>query len=105
MGKKLYVGNLTYSISSSDLRGWFTPFGTVLSTRSSQTVTRAAARGLASSRWTRRLRLRQRSRHSTTRNTTGGGLRWTKPGPGLPVPSASLVVGLVRIDRPPSRQV
>ncbi len=29
MGKKLHVGNLTYSASSSDLQGWFTPFGTV----------------------------------------------------------------------------
>ena len=31
MGKKLYVGNLTYSVSSSELQGWFTPFGTVQS--------------------------------------------------------------------------
>ena len=31
MGKKLYVGNLTYSRSSSDLQEWFTPFGTVQS--------------------------------------------------------------------------
>ena len=31
MGKKLYVGNLTYSVSSSELHGWFTPFGTVQS--------------------------------------------------------------------------
>ena len=31
MGKKLHVGNLTYSATSSDLRGWFTPFGTVQS--------------------------------------------------------------------------
>ena len=31
MGKKLHVGNLTYSVSSSDLQGWFTPFGTVQS--------------------------------------------------------------------------
>ncbi len=31
MGKKLYVGNLTYSVSSKDLQGWFTPFGTVQS--------------------------------------------------------------------------
>ncbi len=31
MGKKLYVGNLTYSATSSDLEGWFTPFGTVQS--------------------------------------------------------------------------
>ena len=31
MGKKLYVGNLTYSVASSDLQDWFTPFGTVQS--------------------------------------------------------------------------
>jgi RNA recognition motif-containing protein len=31
VGKKLYVGNLTYSVSSSDLQTWFTPFGTVQS--------------------------------------------------------------------------
>jgi len=31
VGKKLHVGNLTYTASSSDLREWFTPFGTVLS--------------------------------------------------------------------------
>jgi RNA recognition motif-containing protein len=31
VGKKLYVGNLTYSVSSSELQEWFTPFGTVQS--------------------------------------------------------------------------
>ena len=31
MGKKLYVGNLTYSVTSSELQEWFTPFGTVQS--------------------------------------------------------------------------
>jgi len=31
VGKKLHVGNLTYSATSSELGGWFTPFGTVLS--------------------------------------------------------------------------
>ena len=31
VGKKLYVGNLTYSVTSSDLQEWFTPFGTVQS--------------------------------------------------------------------------
>ena len=31
MGKKLHVGNLTYSVSSSDLQEWFAPFGTVQS--------------------------------------------------------------------------
>ena len=29
MGKKLYVGNLTYSVTHSNLKEWFTPFGTV----------------------------------------------------------------------------
>jgi RNA recognition motif-containing protein len=31
VGKKLHVGNLTNSATSSDLQGWFTPFGTVQS--------------------------------------------------------------------------
>ncbi len=31
MGKKLYVGNLTDSVSSMDLQEWFTPFGAVQS--------------------------------------------------------------------------
>ena len=31
MGKKLYVGNLSYDVSSSDLEALLTPYGTVLS--------------------------------------------------------------------------
>ena len=31
MGKKLYVGNLTYAVTHTDLQDWFTPFGTVQS--------------------------------------------------------------------------
>ncbi len=31
MGKKLYVGNLSYDVSSSDLEAMLTPHGTVLS--------------------------------------------------------------------------
>ena len=31
MGKKLHVGNLTHSATSSDLQGWFSPFGSVQS--------------------------------------------------------------------------
>ena len=31
MGKKLYVGNLTYSVTSSDLESWFAQYGTVQS--------------------------------------------------------------------------
>jgi cold-inducible RNA-binding protein len=31
VGKKLYVGNLTYNVSESDLEALFTPFGTVQS--------------------------------------------------------------------------
>ena len=73
MGKKLYVGNLTDSATSSDLQEWFTPFGTVQMPRLSQTVTRAAARGSASSRWTPTPKLKQRSRDSMTTNTRGGG--------------------------------
>ena len=31
MGKKLYVGNLTYNVNESDLEALFAPFGTVQS--------------------------------------------------------------------------
>jgi cold-inducible RNA-binding protein len=31
VGKKLHVGNLTYSVSSSELQEWLTPFGIVQS--------------------------------------------------------------------------
>ena len=31
MGKKLYVGNLTYSVTHTDLEEWFTQYGTVQS--------------------------------------------------------------------------
>jgi RNA recognition motif-containing protein len=33
LSKKLYVGNLTYNVNESDLKGLFTPFGTVQSAR------------------------------------------------------------------------
>ena len=33
MGKKLYVGNLTRSVASCDLREWFAQYGTVLGAR------------------------------------------------------------------------
>ncbi|MGO8903878.1 MAG: RNA recognition motif domain-containing protein [Isosphaeraceae bacterium] len=36
MGKRLHVGNLTHSATSSDLQGWFTPFGAV---QSAQVIT------------------------------------------------------------------
>ncbi len=36
MGKKLYVGNLTYSVTSTHLQEWFAQYGTV---RSAQVVT------------------------------------------------------------------
>jgi RNA recognition motif-containing protein len=35
VGKKLYVGNLTYSVTVTDLEHWFTQYGTV---RSAQVI-------------------------------------------------------------------
>ena len=71
MGKNLYVGNLTGNVKKSDLETIFSQFGTVQSTISSHTVTRAAAGGSASSKWTRTTRLNQRSRDSTITNMKG----------------------------------
>ena len=79
MGKKLHVGNLTYSATSSDLQGWFTPFGTVQSAQVISDRETGAARGLVSSRWTPTPRLKQRSRDSMIKITTGVVSRWTKP--------------------------
>jgi cold-inducible RNA-binding protein len=45
VGKKLYVGNLTNSVSSSHLQEWFTPFGTVLSTQVIQDRNMGCSRG------------------------------------------------------------
>jgi len=45
VGKKLYVGNLTYSVSSSDLEQWFTPFGTVRSAQVIQDRDMACSKG------------------------------------------------------------
>jgi RNA recognition motif-containing protein len=36
VGKKLYVGNLTYSVNSNDLESWFAQYGTV---QSAQVIT------------------------------------------------------------------
>ena len=89
--------------------------------RLSQTEKRAAARGSVLSRWTRTPKLKQRSRDSMIKITTGVVSRWTKPSLGWPVLPVSLVVALtavvamavvmvmevmvVNIDRPPSRWV
>ena len=48
MGKKIYVGNLTFGVSSSDLQQMFEEFGTVQSAKLSWTATRAAPKALAS---------------------------------------------------------
>ena len=45
MGKKLYVGNLTYNVNESDLEALFSQFGTVQTPRSSSTVTRTVPKG------------------------------------------------------------
>lgn len=45
MGKKLYVGNLTNSVSSSNLQEWFTPFGTVQSAQVIQDRDKGRSKG------------------------------------------------------------
>ena len=51
VGKKLYVGNLPYNVSSSDLEQLFSPYGTVQRRRSSKIARQGEARDLASWRW------------------------------------------------------
>ena len=50
MGSKLYVGNLSYNTTSSDLEQ-LCPHGTVQRRKSSRTGTPAGARGSGSFRW------------------------------------------------------
>ena len=69
MGKKLYVGNLTYQVSSSDLEQLFSQFGSVQSTRSSPTAKLAAPRVLGSWRWAARPKRTPPSRGSMTKST------------------------------------
>ena len=74
VGKKLYVGNLTYNVNEADLEALFTPFGTVQSQpRSSWTGTRTAPRGSGSWRWTPRPRLRRPSRALNDQSMTDAG--------------------------------
>ena len=54
MGKKLYVGNLSYNVSSSDLEQLFSQYGSVQRRRSSPIARRAGARASVSSRWAAR---------------------------------------------------
>ena len=47
MGKKLYVGNLTYSVTSSDLESWFAQYGTVQSAQVIQDRDTGRSKGFA----------------------------------------------------------
>jgi len=51
VGKKLYVGNLSYNVTSASLEEMFTQFGVFAVPRSSKTATPAAARALDSWKW------------------------------------------------------
>ena len=45
MGKKLYVGNLTYSVTHTDLEAWFTLYGTVQSAQVIQDIDTGTSKG------------------------------------------------------------
>ena len=47
MGKKLYVGNLSYTVSNADLEGLFAPFGTVRSVQVIQDRKTGRGKGFA----------------------------------------------------------
>ena len=72
MGKKLYVGNLTYGVSDSTLEQLFSQFGTVQSAQVIQDRVRAGARVSALSKWTPRPRPRQPSTGCTIKSTMAG---------------------------------
>jgi RNA recognition motif-containing protein len=47
VGKKLYVGNLSYTVSNADLEGLFAPFGTVQSVQVIQDRDTGRGKGFA----------------------------------------------------------
>ncbi len=81
VGKKLYVGNLTYQVSESDLEQLFSEYGTVQTPRSFRTVTRAAAKVSPSWRWAATPRRRRPSRAFMSGSTTVDASRSTRPSP------------------------
>jgi RNA recognition motif-containing protein len=61
VGNKLYVGNLAYSMNDQSLQQRFGEFGTVLSAKVMMDRDSGPPRALASSKWARPTRRRQRS--------------------------------------------
>ncbi len=68
MGKKLYVGNLSFSVTDADLEDLFAPFGEVRSARWSRIARRVEAVASASSRWHLTPRPSRPSMPCTTKN-------------------------------------
>ena len=95
MGKKLYVGNLSYNVSSSDLEQLFSQFGSVQSLRSSPIARRAGARASGSSRWAMKPKPARPSTVSMSKSTTAADSRSMKPSLARLAPRASLVVAAV----------
>ena len=82
MGKKLYVGNLTNSVSSSNLQEWFTPFGTVQSAQVIQDRDKGRSKGFGFVEMDTDAQADTASRDSMTTSMTGVVSRCTKPSHG-----------------------
>ena len=61
MGKKLYVGNLSYTATNADLEGLFAPFGAVRDVQVIQDRDTGRGKALPSWRWAATKRPRRRS--------------------------------------------
>ena len=73
MGKKLYVGNLTYNVNESDFETLFFRSALSKAHRSSSIGPPTDPRGSDSWRWDPTPKRRRRFRHSMTMTMTGGG--------------------------------
>ncbi len=72
MGKKLYVGNLTYNVNESDLEALFSQFGTVQSAQIIVDRDTNRSKGFGFVEMDTEARRRRPSRASTAATTTVG---------------------------------
>ena len=70
MGKRLYVGNLSYNVTNSSLEELFAPFGKVNSAEVVQDRDTGAARASVLSKWPMIMPPNRRSAVCMKRNTT-----------------------------------
>ena len=105
MGKKLYVGNLTYSVTHTDLEEWFTQYGTVRSAQVIQDRDMGCSKGFGFVEMDTDAQAEAAIQGLNNQEHDGRRLMVSEAKPRVARAAASLEVMVVSIDRPPSRQV